>query len=525
MATRDSSVGSLPASPTPKEEEQSEFSAEKITGLEAGLLDKIDELPAEAAVDADEEEEKVDPIAVYRLFRFANRADLVLIALGSFCSMAAGVIAPAMTVVFSSLIQTLITFNMWMLEDKVSEAHDLLGRESRKYCLWFFILGLVQWTVSYGVNVCWAMAAERQGRRIREAYYRSIMRQDIGWFDTVKTGSLTTRITNDVNLVQDGLGEKFGFIFMNVVSFVTGLIISLVKAWDVALICMCILPFMIASAAMMGRRIARWMTFAQDKTASSGAVADEVLGGIRTVQAFNGQERELARYRTKIQESYEFGKKKGLVLGAGFGSIQFFIFSMYTAGFNFGIWRIYTGVRTPQQLLNSIFALLIGGFALGGTAPHLSAVTTAQGSAAKVFAVIDRQSAIDPLDTERGQRVEKVAGAISFRDVHFSYPRRAGVAVLRGFSVEIGAGQKVALVGESGSGKSTVVGLIERFYDAAQGVVAIDGVDIRELNVGMLRQHIGVVTQEPVLFATTIRQNIAWGAVDADAHPRDVLPD
>ncbi|KAJ2010130.1 hypothetical protein IWW57_007046, partial [Coemansia sp. S610] len=301
-----------------------------------------------------------------------------------------GVITPTMTVIFSSLMQSLITYNTLATLGRTQEANALLDHESRKYCLWFLGLGLLQWIVSFGVNACWAVAAENQGLRIRQLFYLSIMRQDIGWFDTIKTGELTTRITNDVNLVQDGLGEKFGFIFMNVVSFVTGFIIALVKAWDLALICMCILPFMIATAAFMGRRIARWMSSAQDKTASSGAVADEVLGGIRTVMSFNGQEYELARYKEKIQEAYLFGKKKGYVLGCGIGLIQFFVFVMYTVGFNFGIWRIYNRKLEPQEVLNVIFALLIGGFALGGSAPHLSAVATAQGSAAKVFDIIDR---------------------------------------------------------------------------------------------------------------------------------------
>ncbi|KAJ2910771.1 hypothetical protein GGI21_000537, partial [Coemansia aciculifera] len=473
---------------------QSQHPTVNVDNLDA--LDKVDELPPDLTESkgkpAADAEPSLPPVPIFKLFRFATKTDILLNIVGLFCSIASGVITPSMTIIFSSLIQALITFNFDIAVGKKQDAFALLDHESRKYCLWFLGLGLVQWIVSFGVNACWAVAAENQGLRIRQLFYVSIMRQDIGWFDTVKTGELTTRITNDVNLVQDGLGEKFGFIFMNVVAFVTGFIIALAKAWDLALICMCILPFMIATAAFMGRRIARWMATAQDKTASSGAIADEVLGGIRTVMAFNGQEYELSRYKETIQEAYLFGKKKGYVLGGGFGLIQLFVFVMYCVGFNFGIWRIYNNVLKPQQVLNVIFALLIGGFALGGTAPHLSAVASAQGCAAKVFDIIDRKSPIDPLDTETGQKVEKVRGEISFRDVHFSYPSRPDVPVLKGFSLDILPGQKVALVGESGCGKSTTIGLIERFYDPAQGDVLIDGVNIKELNIGSLRQRIGI---------------------------------
>ncbi|KAI8320370.1 P-loop containing nucleoside triphosphate hydrolase protein [Martensiomyces pterosporus] len=457
----------------------------------ADAVDKIDMLPqADAEDDKDRPkvaEEQPPPVPLLRLFRFATKTDIFLNILGSVCSVAAGVITPTMTVVFSSLMQALINYNTWIQLHREDDAHHLLDHESRKYCLWFFLLGIMMWVVAYGVNACWSVAAENQGLRIRELYYESIMRQDIGWFDTIKTGELTTRITNDVNLVQDGLGEKFGFVFMHSVSFITGFIIAFVKGWKLAFICLCVLPFIIGSAAFMGIKIAKWVTFAQDHTAASGAVADEVLGGIRTVMAFNGQERELARYQEKIQEAYEFGKKKGYVLGAGIGFIQFFIFVMFCVGFNFGIWQISIGDMDAQQVLNVIFALLIGGFSLGGTAPNLSAVSTAQGCAAKVYAIIDRN--------------------------------RPNIPILKGFNLEIKPGQKVALVGESGCGKSTTIGLIERFYDPHEGDVLIDDVNIKEYNIGSLRHRIGIVTQEPVLFSTTIMQNIKWGAIDPENNP------
>ncbi|KAJ2387777.1 hypothetical protein H4S02_003196 [Coemansia sp. RSA 2611] len=486
-------------------------------------LDKLDDpsmvVDEKKSATEDKDANKLKPVPVLKLFRFATKLDIILSLAGTFFSCASGVINPVMIIIFSELMGVILTFETLKYEGQLDAANHHLDRESRKYCLWFMGLGIVMWVMSFGVNACWAVAAENQGLRIRKLYYQAIVRQDIGWFDTVKTGELTTRITNDVNLVQDGLGEKFGFVFMNVVAFVVSFIIALVKGWKLTLVCLCVIPFIAAAGGYLGVAISKLVTQAQDKTASSGAIADEVLSGIRTVMAFNGQAREIARYDEKIHDAYLFGRKSGFILGGSIGMIQFFIFVMYCVGFNFGSWRLRQGEYEAQEVLNVILILLIGGFMLSGAAPNVSAISTAQGSAAKVFDIIDRKSPIDPLDTETGVKVEKVHGEISFRNIHFSYPSRPDVPILKGFSLDIKPGQKVALVGESGCGKSTTIGLIERFYDPAQGDVLIDGVNIKELNIGTLRQRIGIVTQEPVLFSTSIMQNIKWGAVDPENSP------
>ncbi|KAJ2750878.1 hypothetical protein GGI19_004843 [Coemansia pectinata] len=486
-------------------------------------LDKLDDplmlVDEKKSADADKDTVKLKPVPVLKLFRFATKLDVTLSLAGTFFSCASGVINPVMIIIFSELMGVILTYQTLMVQGQTDAANHHLDHESRKYCLWFVGLGVVMWIMSFGVNACWAVAAENQGLRIRKLYYQAIVRQDIGWFDTVKTGELTTRITNDVNLVQDGLGEKFGFVFMNVVAFVVSFIIALVKGWKLTLVCLCVIPFIAAAGGYLGVAISKLVTQAQEKTASSGAIADEVLSGIRTVMAFNGQAREIARYDEKIHDAYLFGRKSGFILGGSIGMIQFFIFVMYCVGFNFGSWRLRKGEYEPQEVLNVILILLIGGFMLSGAAPNVSAISTAQGSAAKVFDIIDRQSPIDPLDTVSGKKVDRVRGEISFRNIHFSYPSRSDVPILKGFSLDIQPGQKVALVGESGCGKSTTIGLIERFYDPAQGDVLIDGVNIKELNIGTLRQRIGIVTQEPVLFSTSIMQNIKWGAVDPENSP------
>ena len=160
-------------------------------------------------------------------------------------------------------------------------------------------------------------------------------------------------------------------------------------------------------------------------------------------------------------------------------------------------------------------AILIGSFSLAQLAPEMQAVTDACGAAAKLYETIDRIPDIDSSDPG-GLKLEKVEGHITFEDVAFNYPSRPHVPVVKGLSISFPAGKTAALVGASGSGKSTVVSLVERFYDPLSGVVKLDGVDVKELNIKWLRSQIGLVSQEPTLFATTIKENVAHGLIGTE---------
>ncbi|KAJ2366956.1 hypothetical protein IW150_005800, partial [Coemansia sp. RSA 2607] len=421
--------------------------------------------------------------------------------------------------VFSDLTGKMLAFNN--VPDAVhnSDARHYLDHETRKYCWYFLALGLAMWAVSSVQKLTWSIAAERIGKRLREQFYIAILRQDIGWFDGLSTGELTTRISADVNLVQEGTGEKFSFVVQYVVTFLTGLIIAFIKGWRLTLVILAVMPVLAGSAATMGIMLAKTTANGQDSYAEAGGVADEVLAAIKTVMAFGGQERELERYRAKIVLARQSGMRKSLVIGACMGFIMFSLYSVYALGFWYGGKLAREGRMEPATVLNVFFVLIVGGFSLGNAAPSMSAVASARGAAVKVYGVIDRQSPIDAVDTEHGLSASGIAGAIELRNVSFRYPTRPDVQVLRDFSLRVEPGQRVALVGESGCGKSTMIGLVERFYDAEAGSVLIDGVDVREYNVRSLRQQIGVIMQMPVLFGYSIYQNIVWGALDSEGAP------
>ncbi|KAJ2645111.1 hypothetical protein GGF44_000176 [Coemansia sp. RSA 1694] len=455
--------------------------------------------------------EVVPMVSILQLFRFSDTLDRVLMVVGTVSGCAAGVAMPLMTVIFADLTTTFLNFT-YSGGSLDQSSRDTLDSETRKYCWYFLALGLAMWLVSSVQKLTWSITSERMSRRLRELFYVSILRQEIGWFDGLSTGELTTRISGDVNLMQEGTGEKFSFVVQYVTTFFAGIIIAFIKGWKLTLVVLSVLPVLVGASSLMGILLARNTAGGQDSYAEAGGVADEVLSSIKTVMAFGGMSRELERYREKIVKARASGLRKAWVLGVCMGFIMFSIYSVYALGFWYGGKLAREGDMKAGTVLNVFFALIIGGFSLGNAAPSISSVASARGAAVKVYQIIDRKSSIDPVDTESGLSADSISGEIELSNVSFRYPTRPDVQVLDGFSIHVRAGQKVALVGESGCGKSTMIGLVERFYDVESGEVKIDGVNVREYNVRSLRQQVGVIMQMPILFGYSIYQNIVWGA-------------
>ncbi|KAA0184411.1 ABC transporter, subfamily ABCB/MDR [Hyalella azteca] len=250
--------------------------------------------------------------------------------------------------------------------------------------------------------------------------------------------------------------------------------------------------------------------------AKAGSIAEEVLSGIKTVLAFGGETKEVKRYESNLVHARNAGVRRGMFSGISLGLVWLIIYASYSIAFWYGTGLILDsrypndGDYDPAVLIVVFFSVLVGALNMGQVAPFVEAFNIARGAAANVYDILERPSAIDPM-SEDGLRPNEVHGNIEFRRVHFEYPSRSDVPVLQGLSLRIQPGETVALVGSSGCGKSTCIQLLQRFYDPRQGEVTLDSVDVRSLNIGWLRDQIGVVGQEPVLFATTIEENIRYG--------------
>lgn len=294
------------------------------------------------------------------------------------------------------------------------------------------------------------------------------------------------------------------------------MIFSFIYGWKLTLVILSCAPIIIISTAIVARMQSTLTEKELKAYSKAGSVAEEVLSSIRTVVAFGGENKELKRYEERLKPAEKNGKKKGIYSGFGGGVMWLIIYCCYALAFWYGISLILEDRGkidkdyTPAILIIVLFGVLCGAQNLGFTAPYIEAFSTAKGSAASIFKVIDRNPEIDSMD-DVGIKPKTIEGNIKFEKVIFRYPARKDVQVLNELNLNIESGKTVALVGSSGCGKSTCLQLIQHLYNPLGGMVYIDGMKITDINTKKLRSFIGVVGQEPVLFAATIAENIRYG--------------
>lgn len=378
--------------------------------------------------------------------------------------------------------------------------------------VYFVYLAVAEFVTIYIATVGFIYVGEHVSQKIREQYLKAILRQNIGFFDKLGAGEITTRITADTNLVQDGISEKVGLTLTAVATFVTAFVIGFVKFWKLTLICSSTVVAIVAGMGLGSRFIIKYSKKSIASYAEGGTVAEEVLASIRNATAFGTQEKLARQYDTHLIEAEKWGFKLKIAMGSMFAVMMCVVFLNYGLAFWMGSRFIADGQTNLSAVLTIVLAVLIGSFSLGNVAPNAQAFGSALGAAAKIFGTIDRTSPLDP-ESNEGEKFEHVQGTVEFRNVKHIYPSRAEVVVMNDVSLLVPAGKTTALVGPSGSGKSTVVGLVERFYDPVGGNIYLDGHDIKDLNLRWLRQQFALVSQEPTLFGTTIYENIRHGLI------------
>uniref|UniRef100_A0A8C2XT47 ATP binding cassette subfamily B member 1 n=1 Tax=Cyclopterus lumpus TaxID=8103 RepID=A0A8C2XT47_CYCLU len=445
-------------------------------------------------------------------FRFAKGLDIVMILAGMFCAIVNGVMLPLMCIVFGDMTDSLVNTSPGGQIHSNNTSEFPYFSYSR-YAISYSILGFVVLVVAYGQVAFWTLSAGRQTKRIRKLFFHCIMKQDIGWFDVSETGELNTRLTDDVYKIQEGIGDKAGKLIQAVSTFLASFIIGFSKGWKLTLVILAVSPALALSAGIFSKFLATFTSKEQAAYAKAGAVASEVISAIRTVFAFSGQEREIKRYIKNLEDAKNVGIKKATYANFAFGFNFLMIYLAYALAFWYGSTLILSNEYTIGTVLTVFFVVLIGAFTLGQASPNIETFSSARGAAHKVYSIIDHKPIIDSY-SEAGFKPDSITGNIEFKNIHFSYPSRPEIKVLNNLSLSVESGQNIALVGSSGCGKSTTIQLLQRFYDPQEGSVTIDGHDIRSLNVRYLRDMIGVVSQEPILFATTIAENIRFGRPD-----------
>ncbi|KAJ3261916.1 Multidrug resistance protein 1 [Chytriomyces hyalinus] len=464
--------------------------------------------PTEKKADA----KVINKVSFLALFRYATPKDKALMFVGAIAACLTGVSQPVMALVFGDIMQSLITYPYTRNEES-------LNTNVLKGVLYLAIIGFTVIASAWIQMSTFIWAGENQAKLMREKYLQAVLSQDMAWFDKTQTGEVTTRMTGDIVVVQDGISDKVAMIFQSSFAFLSGFIIAFVKGWRLALVLSCAFPLLGGAATLMGKALANRKGDGSEAYGEAGAIAQEVLSSLRTVTAFGGQSRELKRYTEKLKVAERAGIRGAFTVGAATGAAFLIIFATYSLGFWYG-GRLIPNDMNSGDVITTFFSIIIGAFSLGLMGPSIAALSSAQGVAGQIFDTIDRVSPINPFSQD-GAKPEKCDGNVTFTNVKFHYPQRPDVPILKNFSLTVPAGSTVALVGASGSGKSTIVKLLERFYDCVDGQVTVDGIPIRDINVGWLRKQIGIVSQEPVLFDRTVRENLLIGMTEN--HPESVF--
>ncbi|KAI5331896.1 hypothetical protein L3X38_022022 [Prunus dulcis] len=443
-------------------------------------------------------------VAFYKLFTFADRLDVVLMIVGSICAAGNGLSQPLMALIFGNLINTF----------GATDPADIVPMVS-KVSLKFVYLAIGTGIAAFIQVACWMVTGERQATRIRGLYLKTILRQDIAFFDTeTNTGEIIGRMSGDTILIQDAMGEKVGKFIQLLSTFIGGFVIAFVKGWQLTVVLLSCIPAMVLAGGAMSMIVSKMSTRGQCAYAEASNIVEQTVGSIRTVASFTGEKRAIDKYNQKIKIAYNTMVQQGLATGTGLGTLMLIIFCTYGLAIWYGSKMIIKNGYNGGQVINVIFAIMTGGISLGQTPPSLNAFASGKAAAYKMLETIKRTPKIDPYDTS-GIVLEDIKGEVELKEVDFRYPARPDVQIFAGFTLHVPSGTTTALVGQSGSGKSTVIGLVERFYDPEAGQVLIDGVDLKKLQLKSIREKIGLVSQEPNLFTTTIRENIAYGKENA----------
>uniref|UniRef100_A0A672R9D7 Bile salt export pump n=1 Tax=Sinocyclocheilus grahami TaxID=75366 RepID=A0A672R9D7_SINGR len=469
-------------------------------------------------------------------FRFASCREICMMIFGSICAIIHGSAQPLMLLVFGMLTDTFIEYDIELNEltdpEKVCVNNTIQWRnlteeenlalnmtrscglldieyEMTNFAYYYVGIGAGVFILGYLQISLWITAAARQIQIIRKMYFRKVMRMEIGWFDCTSVGELNTRMSDDINKINDAIADQVGIFIQRFTTFVCGFLMGFAKGWKLTLVIVSVSPLIGVGAGLMF--VAKLTGMELQAYAKAGAVADEVLSSVRTVAAFGGEKKEVERYDHNLVSAQRWGIRKGLIMGFFTGYMWFIIFLCYALAFWYGSSLVVdTQEYSPGTLLQVFFGVLIAALSLGQASPCLEAFAAGRGAATIIFETIERKPEIDCL-SEAGYKLNKVKGDLEFHNITFHYPSRPEVKILDQLNLQVKSGETTAFVGPSGAGKSTAVQLIQRFYDPKEGMVTLDGHDIRGLNIQWLRSLIGIVEQEPVLFATSIAENIRYG--------------
>ncbi|MCR9249834.1 MAG: ABC transporter transmembrane domain-containing protein [bacterium] len=353
-----------------------------------------------------------------------------------------------------------------------------------------------------------ARVSEQSMGDLRYDLYQKMISLPFAFFDKNRTGELMSRVSNDVSTLQGTFTTTLAELIRQIITLVVGIVMILVLAQKLTLFMLATFPVVILAAMFFGRRIRKLSKATQDELAKTNVIVEETLQSISSVKSFTSELFELARYKKTLNNSIDLAIKGSIYRGAFFSFIILALFGSIVAIMWYGANLVQSEDMMPGELVSFVLITIFIGGSIAGLGDLIGQVQKAIGSSERILEILgeDSEQEISEL-----KELTPVKGDIHYKNVEFSYPTRTDVTVLKNLSLRIEAGKKIALVGHSGAGKSTIAQLLMKFYTPQEGHIAIDGKNINDFELQALRQNIGIVPQEVILFGGTIMENISYG--------------
>ena len=352
-------------------------------------------------------------------------------------------------------------------------------------------------------------AGERIVARLRTDLYAALLGQELAFFDKQRTGELTSRLASDTTVIQNTVTVNLSMLLRFSVMGVGAVALLFFTSWRLTLLTLAIVPVAVGLARLAGQRMKALARDSQDALAASATVAEEALSGMKTVRLFAQERRESARYAAAVDASYRVARKRTGLSALFQGVGGFAGYAVIALVLWYGGKLLQAGQLSLGELTSYLLYTLTGAFSLGALSSLYEDFMKALGASSRVFELLDR------VPEMRSGSVAPGDPPLALEHVSFAYPSRPSEPVLHDVSLVLEPGRVVALVGPSGSGKSTISALASRLYDPTAGQLTLGGVPYPSMDLDALRRKVGVVSQEPLLFALSIRDNIRYGAEGA----------
>lgn len=375
--------------------------------------------------------------------------------------------------------------------------------------LFFFAILIIQSILSFFRIYTFAQVSEKAMRDVRQTLYAKIITLPIFHFEKRRVGELMSRITSDITQLQDVLSITLAEFFRQIFTLVGGVALITYLSWKLTLFMLATFPLLVISAIVFGKFIRKISKKAQDELANTNIIVEETFQSIQAVKAFTNEKYEVNRYTNSLNKVVNEALKAATLRG---GFVSFIIFALFGGIVGvvwYGAQLVAQGDLILADLLTFIFYTAFIGGSVGGLGDIYAQLQKTIGASDRILEILGDPSEVDIYENETKAQI--TFGTIDLQDIHFSYPSRPSVEILKGISFTIEPGQKIAIVGTSGTGKSTLAQLMMRFYEPSQGKIMMGDYAIQDLSVGDWRKMVALVPQEVLLFGGSIRENIAYG--------------